>query len=45
MDSKILDLMGLRVDDIGSIGNLLVDGLLVVDINQRPKVQERDADE
>lgn len=45
MSSKILDLVGLRVDDVGSVGKLLVDGLLVIDVNKGSQIQERDADE
>lgn len=45
MGSKILDLVGLGVDNVGSVGNLLVDGLLILDVYQGPKIQERDADE
>ncbi len=45
MSGQILDLGSLRVDDIRGLLDLLIDDLLVVDIDQRYKVEDRGGDE
>ncbi len=43
--SQILDLMGLPVDDIGQVLDLLIDDFLVIGIDQRREEDGRDGNE
>ena len=45
MSSYILNLIGLGVDDVGDVRDLAVNELLVGDIDQWSKVNDRDPDE
>ena len=45
VNCKIFYLVGLRVDNVGSVGNLLINELFVGDIDQGSKIDDGDGNE